>query len=62
MEIGSLVLNHEDERGRDFAQEVFTVSYKGKVICQSSDARARASRFDKPWRFAKDLLKLSWKC
>ncbi|CAE7313123.1 pntB [Symbiodinium necroappetens] len=48
VEIGSLVLNHEDERGRDFAQEVFTVSYKGKVICQSSDARARASRFDKP--------------
>ena len=48
VEIGSLVLNHDDDRGRDFAKEVFTVSYKGKVICQSSDARARAGRFNQP--------------
>ena len=39
--IGTLELKHDDDRGRDFAQSVFTVSYKGSVVCVSQDARAR---------------------
>ena len=77
LKIGTLELRHDDEMGRDFGRELFTVSYRGKVICSSGDQRARAARFNKPMTIdqgsAGDVLAaleevaalnlgLTWKC
>ena len=48
VKIGTLILQHDDEMGRDFARETFTVSYQGNVVCRSCDQRARGSRFNRP--------------
>ena len=46
--LGDLVVRNDDDNGRDFAQDKYTVSFKGKQIYVRSDTRARCQSYNKP--------------